>query len=55
MAKTKKGKGKGGKGCIFALAIMLASPVMADTMQCQTFSDGQIVCYPVGGGSTYGR
>ena len=28
---------------------------MAQATQCQTFSDGVTVCYPVGGGSTYGK
>jgi hypothetical protein len=39
---------------LFLILVLLASPVMA-AVECQTFSDGVTICYPVGGGSTYGK
>ena len=55
MAKRKP-KGGGGKKCLIAAAlILLPASAMSQATQCQQFSDGTIVCYPVGGGSTYGK
>lgn len=52
----KKKKSGGGKKCLTALVIaLLPLAAYAQTTQCQTFSDGVVVCYPVGGGSIYGR
>lgn len=39
---------------LLLIMIMFVSPALA-AEQCQVFSDGSIVCYPVGGSSTYGK
>ncbi len=41
---------------IITIALALTPIVaVAQTTECQTFSDGTMVCFPVGGSSTYGR
>jgi hypothetical protein len=43
------------KTILTVILALSASTAFAQATQCQTFSDGVTICYPVGGGSSFGR
>ncbi len=35
--------------------ILLSTQAFAQATECRQYPDGTVICYPIGGGSTYGK